>query len=102
IEAEINPLLEYLPDAPLQTSQRFSILANLGEGLRRNRSSLALIDKQGLLVPLYAKAMQTALDPKIPEPLRLDAFRLLSVSPYILESTADLFLLMLGSGESQA
>src|SRR5207245_2051706 len=63
---------------------------------------LALVDKKARLVPLYAKAMQTALDPKNPEPLRLDAIRFLSVSPYTLESTADLFLLMLGSGESQA
>lgn len=101
-EQEINPLLEYLQSANLEPLQLFKILTGLGEGLRRSRSSLALVDKQGHLIAFYPQAMQTALDPNAAESLRLEAFRVLNVSPYTLDSTADLFLLMLGSGESQA
>jgi len=102
IEQEINPLLEYFPLSGLEPAPLFQMLSNLGEGLRRNRNSLALVDKQGHLISFYPQAMQTALDRNAAEPLRLEAFRVLNVSPYTLDSTTDLFLLMLGSGESQA
>jgi hypothetical protein len=102
IDQEVTPVLEFIARTPLDPQHAFPILYSLGEGLRWNRSSLALADKDASLVPFFDQAFRIALDQSAAEPLQMDAIRLLSVSPYTLESNADLFLLKLGSGESQA
>src|SRR5262249_29645046 len=97
IEQEIYPTVEYIAEAGLAPRMAFQLLGAFGEGLRRDQSSLAFVDKEARLVPFYSQALQTAQNPNAPEGMRLDAFQLLNVSPYTLDNTADTFLLMLGS-----
>ena len=74
--------------------QGYELLYQLGLGLYRTRSSLALIDAQGVLQPMYSAALNLAADTSQPEAARAAATRLLSVSTYGAGSVADWLLLV--------
>jgi putative membrane-bound dehydrogenase-like protein len=77
-------------------------LFSMGDSLARSGSSFATVDRQAQLQDFFALSLNMAIYGGGSPPARLDAVRLLGVSPYTYYDLADLLLLMLGSGESQA
>jgi putative membrane-bound dehydrogenase-like protein len=75
-------------------SQVYGLLYNLGEGLYRTRSSLALVDTQGALQLFYTGALNIASDTSQPEAVRTAATRLLGVSTLSVGSIVDWLLLI--------
>jgi putative membrane-bound dehydrogenase-like protein len=59
----------------------YGMLIALGEGLHRSGSSLRLVDKQNRLRRFFDAALAVATLPSAALPLRVDAVRLLGVSP---------------------
>jgi hypothetical protein len=55
----------------LSAAQSYALLYNLGEGLYRTRSSLALVDAQNTLQPFYSGALNLATDPSQSEAARV-------------------------------
>ncbi len=98
---EVTQVADLIVGAGFEPQQTFAWLNALGEGLHRTRSSLALVDTQGRLQPFYAQALNALADDTLMTPLRVEAIRLLGVSPYTLADVGDLLLLLLGSGEPQ-
>jgi putative membrane-bound dehydrogenase-like protein len=70
-------------------AQVYMLLYRIGDGLHRTRSSLGLVDPQGLLQPIYSGALNFATDTTQPEVARAAAVRLLSVSTYDAASIAN-------------
>ena len=97
---EVSQLVSFFAGTPLEPQPALAFVGNLGEGLRRSRSSLALIDPQGTLQGLYALALSTAANaPSLS--LREGALRLIGLSPYSFAEVADLLFLLIGTGEPQ-
>lgn len=99
---EVNVVLKTAATANLDTQTAFALLARLGEGLRRARSSLVLVDPQNALQPLYTAALNTALNDSAAEALRIQALRLLTESSYNYGDITDLLSLLFNSGQSLA
>jgi putative membrane-bound dehydrogenase-like protein len=97
---EAFQLVSFFGRTTLEPQPAFAFLGNFGEGLRRNRSSLALVDPQGTLAGLYAQALSAVGNDPNPKS-REDAIRLLGVSPYNYADVADVLLLLIGTGEAQ-
>jgi putative membrane-bound dehydrogenase-like protein len=79
---------------PLPQGQAFALLYSVGEGLRRTRSSLSMLDPQGTLGNSYNQALNVAVDTTIVEPVRVEALRVLGLSPYTLNDTSDWLVLL--------
>jgi putative membrane-bound dehydrogenase-like protein len=84
----------FIARAPMDSAQVYALLYNLGEGLYRTRSSLALVDTQGALQNYYSSALNLAADPTASEAARTAATRLLGVSTMKVGSVADWLLLI--------
>ena len=95
-------VLAFIDRTPLDPRSAFGLLFNLGDGLHRTRSSLALLDPQGRLQRFYTQALAVAVDGTAGEPARIEALRLLGVSPYTLTDVGDMLILIVGSGASPA
>jgi putative membrane-bound dehydrogenase-like protein len=73
------------------------LVAALGEGFRRNGTSLAAVDAARRLQPVYLEALDAIGNSSIPEAMRLNAVRLIGVGPYTYEEASELLLLLPGS-----
>jgi len=62
------------------SAQVYILLYRIGDGLHRTRSSLALVDTQGVLQPFYSGALNFATDSTQSDVARAAAAHLLSVS----------------------
>ncbi len=101
-EPQVNSLLDFIERTSTEAWWGFPILSALGEGLHRTRSSLALVDIKSRLPRFFAAAQLLATTPSASEPVRLQAIRLLGVSPYTFAEVGDMLLLSFGAGESPA
>jgi putative membrane-bound dehydrogenase-like protein len=90
----VNQIANLLARGPLDPAQIYALLYNLGEGLYRTRSSLALVDTQGVLKLFYSSALNLAADPTQPETVRAAATQLLGVSTLGVGLVADWLLLI--------
>jgi putative membrane-bound dehydrogenase-like protein len=84
----------FLARSRLESGPTYALLYQLGEGLYRTRSSLALTDGQNVVQPLYASALDLAVDPNQSEALRAAATHFLSVSTLPTALVADWLLLV--------
>jgi len=91
---EVTRAIDLLARDQMNTAQTFALLYSLGEGLRRTHSSLALVDPQARLQRFYTAAFNTMVDGLLAEPVRVEATRLLGVSPYKFSDLSDWLLLM--------
>ncbi len=100
---EVNQVLNFILRTGTDDLQTFGLLSALGDGLLRTRSSLALVDPQARLQPLYDLAVTDSLAPGTSESLRVAAIRLLGVSPYSYAYTniGPWIIALLDSGASQ-
>jgi putative membrane-bound dehydrogenase-like protein len=89
----VNQTATFIARGPLDPSQIYALLYNLGEGLYRTRSSLSLVDTQGALKPFYSSAINLAADPTQPESARAAAAQLLGVSTLSVGLIGDWLLL---------
>jgi len=89
---EVRQVIEFLGRTPLDRLLMFGLTAALGEGLNRTRSSLAMVDPQTTLQPFYAGAFQSAIDSFTPAGVRIEAVRLVGVSPLAFTETSDWLL----------
>jgi putative membrane-bound dehydrogenase-like protein len=90
----VSQTANYIARGPLDPVQVYALLYNLGEGLYRTRSSLALVDTQGALKPFYSSALNLAADPTQSESARAAATQLLGVSTLSVGLIADWLLLV--------
>jgi putative membrane-bound dehydrogenase-like protein len=97
---EVAVVLDFVNRAGLDDFTTFAYLGAVGEGLLRARSSLGLVDPQGLLVRLYSQALTDALDGTVPETTRVEALRFLAVTPTAYTPAGDFLIQLLGSGAS--
>jgi putative membrane-bound dehydrogenase-like protein len=97
---EVAVVLDFINRAALDDFTTFAYLGAVGEGLLRTRSSLGLVDPQGLLVRFYSQALTDALDGTVPEPTRVEALRFLAVTPTAYSPAGDFLMQLLGSGAS--
>src|SRR5262249_37093763 len=93
-QESVTQTANFITRGSLEAAQVYALLYNLGEGLYRTRSSLALVDTQGALQPLYSGALNLAVDPNQSEAARTAATRLLGVSTLGIGSIADWLLLV--------
>ncbi len=96
---EVSQALAFLARAKLEPIAKFALLGALGEGLHRTRSSLALVDTQKLLDPIYAQALTAAPDDSLAPPLRITALGLLGVSSYTYNDVHAWLLPLFNRGE---
>lgn len=96
---DLNEVLDYIGKLT-EPELEFSLVRTIGDGLQRARTSLASIDRQGKLKPVYARALVVANDARIPEPVRLEAVRLLSGMSFA--DAGGLLLSLLDPAQSQA
>lgn len=89
---EVNQSLIFVVHASLDSGPAMTLLAGIGEGLRRTRSSLALLDPEGVLQPFYVQALAAGLNNLLPEQTRVMAIQLLGLSTYTFNDTGDLLL----------
>ena len=90
----VSQAVNFLARGPLDPAQIYALLYNLGEGLYRTRSSLALVDPQDTFKPFYSSALNLAADPTQPEAARAAATQLLGVSTLSVGMIADWLLLI--------
>ncbi len=100
--ASLNRVLDYVDAMSADSLRAYSILRDVGEGLRRQNSSLALADPQGRMQRFYGEAFKIAASARAADEPRIAALKLLGVSPVTYGQTADLLLLLLGTGQSDA
>ncbi len=91
---EVGQALEYCSRPSLEPLLAYKLVYALGEGLHRTRSSLGLVDIQSALTLVYNLALAQAVDVTVVEPLRLEAIRMIGVSPYTYNDTSDWLLLI--------
>ena len=92
-----------LVDRPtLDTRVAFSFLFSLGDGLRRNRSGLALVDRRGRLQRFFDQALAATADDTLAPAGRVEAIRLLGVGTYAYADIGDLLLLLFGTEQPPA
>ncbi|HYG36091.1 MAG TPA: HEAT repeat domain-containing protein, partial [Clostridia bacterium] len=91
---DVTQTVGLLAESALDRYQSFVLLGALGEGLRRTRSSLPLVDTQNGLQKFYLSAFEAAIDVSVPERVRVEAVRLLGVSPYTFAEIHDWLLLV--------
>lgn len=97
---EVAQALDFVDRGNLSASTSFLLLSSLGEGLQRTRSSLGLLDPENRLQRFYSAALLAATTGGATEPTRLEALRLLGVSPYAYDQISDRLLLLLSGGSS--
>lgn len=90
----VNRTGSFIARAGLNPAVSYALLAQLGEGLYRTRSSLGLVDSQGALQPFFAAALNVATDPTQPEAVRVSTTQLLSVSPLGVGAVANWLLIL--------
>jgi putative heme-binding domain-containing protein len=91
---QVQQVSGFLAANSLPPNQAFALAGDLGEGLWHTRSSLAMIDSSGALNRVYAQATACAIDASFPEAVRVDAVRLLGLSPYSFAQNGDWLLLL--------
>jgi putative membrane-bound dehydrogenase-like protein len=91
---EVTQAANSIASGGLTAAQSYALLANLGEGLYRTRSSLALVDNRGVLQPFYSGALVLATDTTQSEAARIAATRLLGVGTLGVDSVGDWLLLV--------
>jgi putative membrane-bound dehydrogenase-like protein len=99
---EVSRALDFIDRSGMNPSATIALLASIGEGLHRTRSSLELVDGQHRLARFYTLALDRATDRSQSVADRIDALRLLGVSPFTFTDVGDVLLLLLGPGESFA
>jgi putative membrane-bound dehydrogenase-like protein len=97
--AEVFGFVDLLRSTP---QQAFPLLADLGDGLHRNRSSLALADPGAGMQMFYTEALNALQNYTIPDSWRISAMQLLGVSPQTYSDVGDVLLLQVGTGQSEA
>ncbi|HLH55158.1 MAG TPA: PVC-type heme-binding CxxCH protein [Verrucomicrobiae bacterium] len=90
----VTQVTTFLAGGKLRTAQTYELLYDVGDGLHRTRSSLALVDTGGALRSVYSAALNLAADPNQPDWARTSATRLLGVSTLNVGSVADWLLLV--------
>jgi putative membrane-bound dehydrogenase-like protein len=98
---EVAQAVAFLDTAGLDGQTTFSLIAELGEGLHRTRSSLPLVDTTARLRRFYNQALNATIDGSQTYPLRVQCIRLLGQSSYSFMDVADILYLLVGSGEPQ-
>lgn len=91
---EVIQVLDFIDQSALGRTEAFGLLATLGEGLRRTHSSLALVDSPGRLARFYSQALEAMADEKASKQTRLEAVRLLGVSPSTFADIGSWLLLL--------
>jgi len=97
--ADVTQALDLVDWTPVAAPPPYALLTGLGEGLHRTGSSLGLVDKQKRLQRFFDGALNTALNDRAPLPLRVEAVRLLGVSPSDYNDASDWLRVMLSPAE---
>jgi putative heme-binding domain-containing protein len=91
---DVAQAINFLTRDQTSVPQAYALLAALGEGLHRTKSSLALVDPQAKLQPWYTSGFNAALDAITADPVKVEALRLLQFSPYRFSDIGDWLLLL--------
>jgi putative membrane-bound dehydrogenase-like protein len=89
---EVRQVIDFLAKTQLDRLQMFGFASALGKGLNNTRSSFALADSQGALLPFSSGAFQSAIDSFTPPAVRIEALRFVAVGPTTFADTADWLL----------
>lgn len=95
---EVAEVLDYLDGDRIELVARFELMATLGEGLHRTRSSIGLVDYLDELGPFWREAFASAVNPNVEERQRVAAIRLLRVTPLTFEQIGDWLISLTGAG----
>jgi putative membrane-bound dehydrogenase-like protein len=98
---EVLPAMNFLIDGDFETELILNLLGGLGDGLRRGRSMLDLVDTKQRLHPIYGSAASGILNNNVLEPVRVAAVNLLRNSGPSITNVEDVLLAPLGSKELQ-
>jgi putative membrane-bound dehydrogenase-like protein len=96
---QVNPVIDFIAARRLDEISSYAFLRSMGDGLNRTRSSLALVDEQNRLRPLFRRLQVVLLDDSLDQGLRWEALQLAGVGALIYQDVGDLLLLQLGSGQ---
>jgi putative membrane-bound dehydrogenase-like protein len=89
---EIAYVLAFFGESKLEISRAVALLWPVGEGLRRTGSSLALVDPQAKLQRYYSAALDIVISSGGSTATRVDAIRLIEVSPLTYKDAGDWLL----------
>ena len=98
---EVQGVIDYLAEERLTQLLALRIVAGLGEGLQRTRSSMRLVDTQGRLKTLFALALEAASKWDFGEGLRLEGIRVLGSGPYEMRDGGAVTLNLLAGAEPE-
>lgn len=90
--AEVTGAMNFIANSSLDWAYRYGLLAEIGEGLHRTRSSFSLVDPQSAFGGLYTAAMGIA-GGGVAEALQVDAIRVIEAIPYSYANAGDWLLL---------
>ena len=76
----VSTAINFISRGSLGPALAYILVRDLGEGLYRTRSSLALVDSQGVLQSIFAAALNVATDATQPEAVRISTAQLLAQS----------------------
>ncbi|PWU11408.1 MAG: hypothetical protein C5B50_23365 [Verrucomicrobia bacterium] len=99
---EINLVTGAVEGGGLDISASFSLLSSVGEGLRRARSSLSVLDSEGRLQGAYSQALNIVVAGGTSMQESVEALRLLGCSPYAYDQLSGWLLLIPGNNYSSA
>jgi putative membrane-bound dehydrogenase-like protein len=97
---EVGQSIDFLYGTGVYPEQAFELLADIGGGLHRTRSSIALIDPQALNRAAYATALSTATDERAKLASRICSIQLLGVSPFVFRDIGDWLLALINPNET--
>jgi putative heme-binding domain-containing protein len=100
--AEMNQVLTFLNQLKLDSLSAFACVYALGEGMHRAGHSLAQVESSVQPRDYYTEAVNALENYSLPDPLRVEGMRLLSVSAYTFADLGGQLLLQLSGGQSEA
>jgi putative membrane-bound dehydrogenase-like protein len=99
---DVTQVLDLVVQNSVSPQPPYGMLRALGEGLHRSGSSLRLADKANRLQRFFDTALAIAINDRAPLPLRVDAVRLLGISPSDYAPSIDWLRLLLAAAEPYA
>jgi putative membrane-bound dehydrogenase-like protein len=99
-QPEVATALEFLGTSPIEIGPGLGLVAALGDGLLRTRSSLTLVDGAGRLQRFHAAALNVAADTTVAQDIRIDAIRVLGVGPFTMADGGAILLALVGGGDN--
>lgn len=96
---DVEQVINFVDQTALEPRVAYLFLSALGEGMSRSGRALAIADPELRLRRFYDDALSAALDNSLAAPVRIEALRLVGVSPFAYTDMAELLVVLLERGE---